>query len=112
VVRHPADYLWSSYRCNAQGEVNVLIKLHRLYKALGADESLRRAAYRQLFRHELDPELIDAIRSATNGNYALGSERFAKQVTAALGQRVTRGKAGRSRKELDDDSGDLFTWLR
>ena len=108
MVRHPADYLWSSYRFNGQGEASELIKPHRLYKALGLDESKRQTAYRQLFRSELDPDVVDAIRSATNGNYALGNERFARQIAAALGQRVTNGKAGRPRKEADSESGDLF----
>jgi len=101
MVRHPADYLWSSYRINAQGEASELIKPHRLYKALGRDEADRLKAYRQLFRHELDPEVMDAIRSATNGNYALGNERFARQVSEALGQRASRGKAGRPLKERE-----------
>lgn len=108
MVRHPADYLWSSYRTNGQGEESELIKPHRLYKALGPDESQRQSAYRKLFRHELDPDVMDAIRSATNGNYALGNERFARQISTALGQRATRGKAGRPRLQPDAESGDLF----
>ena len=39
--------------------------------------------YRELFRHQLDPGLIDEIRAATNGNYALGSSAFEAQAAAA-----------------------------
>lgn len=108
MVRHPADYLWSSYRVNGQGEESELIRPHRLYKALGLDEIQRQSAYRKLFRHELDPDVVDAIRSATNGNYALGNERFANQVSMALGQRAAKGHAGRPPKQPDTESGDLF----
>jgi putative transposase len=62
---------------------------------LGTDATNRQAAYRELFRYELEPGLVDEIRRATNGNYALGNEGFAAQVTAALGRRAVPGKSGR-----------------
>ncbi len=99
IVTHPAEYRWSSYRANAQGEANTLIEAHALYHALGADAESRQAAYRELFRYELDSGLVDEIRRATNSNYALGSDAFAVQISEALGRRVTPGKAGRPRKE-------------
>jgi putative transposase len=76
IVQHPAEYRWSSYRANAQREASSLIEPHDSYQALGADQESRSAAYRALFRHQLDPGLIDEIRSSTNGNYALGSPIF------------------------------------
>jgi putative transposase len=98
MVAHPAEYRWSSYRTNAQGETDALLKPHPLYEALGADPASRQAAYRELFRYELEPGLVDEIRRATNGNYALGNEDFAAQVTAALGRRALPGKSGRPRR--------------
>jgi len=98
MVSHPADYRWSSYRANAQGETDTLVKPHSLYEALGLDDASRQVAYRELFRYELEPGLVDAVRRATNGNFALGNERFAAQVSAALGRRVLPGKPGRPRK--------------
>lgn len=95
MVEHPADYRWSSYRIHTQGEISVFLKLHELYLALGLNDKERQLAYRELFRYQLEPGLVDEIRSATNGNYALGSSRFKEQVADALGRRVTRGKAGR-----------------
>ena len=94
MVLHPAEYRWSSYRANAQGEADALVKPHPLYAALGLDGASRQAAYRELFRYELDPGLVDEIRRATNGNFALGNERFAAQVSEALGRRVVPGKPG------------------
>ena len=101
MVQHPAEYKWSSYQANAQGADTDIIKQHALYKALGADAQTRQAAYRELFRYELDPGTIDQIRTATNGNYALGNDLFKAQIAAALGRRVEAGKAGRPRKMLD-----------
>jgi putative transposase len=107
MVEHPADYRWSSYRVNAQGEADSLLKAHPLYDALGVDAARRQAAYRELFRYELEPGLVDEIRCATNGNYALGNDTFAAQVAAALG-RLWGGKSGRPRRKEEIESGE---WL-
>jgi len=98
IVAHPAEYTWSSYRANAQGQVDTLLKPHPLFEALGSDSGDRQAAYRELFRDELEPGLVDEIRRATNGNFALGNDRFAAQVSSALGRRAMPGKPGRPRK--------------
>ncbi len=106
MVQHPADYPWSSYRANAQGEPNAVLTPHPLYLALGADAAARQQAYRELFRHELEPGMVDAIRQATNGNFVLGDSRFGEQIALALGRRVLPGKSGRPRKKEDVNSGD------
>ena len=108
MVSHPAEYRWSSYRANGQGEEDALVKPHPLYEGLGSEAASRQAAYRELFRYELEPGLVDEIRRATNGNYALGNERFAEQVALALGRRATPGTAGRPRRAPEPESGDLF----
>ena len=104
MVTHPADYRWSSFRANALGEPDPLLTPHPLYTALAADEGERRQAYRELFRHELDPGVIDEIRAATNGNFALGGSRFADEVATALGARTQRGHAGRPRQTSGPES--------
>ena len=98
MVAHPVEYRWSSYRANAQDEADILVKPHPLYVALGPDAAARRAAYRELFRHELEPAWVDEIRRATNGNFVLGNEHFSAQVSSALGKRVVPGRSGRPRK--------------
>lgn len=105
---HPADYRWSSYRANAQGEEGALVTPHDIYLGLGLNADSRRVAYRELFRFELEPGLVDRIRQASNGNFALGSTRFADEIAAALGRRVTPGKSGRPRKLPEPESGDLL----
>ncbi len=95
MVLHPADYRWSSYRSNAQGERIKLIKPHFMYKRLGLTATTRQASYRELFRSKLEPDLVDEIRKATNGNFVLGNDRFKDEISKTLGRRVKPGKAGR-----------------
>lgn len=108
MVEHPGEFRWSSYRANGQGEANALIQPHALYAALGIDAASRQAAYWELFRHELEPGMVDEIRRATNGNFVLGSERFAAEVAAALDRRTQPGKPGRPRVVPAPASGELF----
>ncbi|MDE1545069.1 transposase [Dechloromonas agitata] len=108
MVEHPADYPWSSARENLLGEENRLITQHPLYLALGGDSTGRIQAYRELFRHELEPGRLDGIRHATNGHFALGNARFAEEVAAVLGRRVRPGVSGRPRKPATVESLSLF----
>lgn len=47
-------------------------------------------------------DVMEEIRSATNGGFALGNQRFQAEIAAMLGCRVQRGKPGRPRKQSDD----------
>ena len=46
-------------------------------------------------------------RSATNGNFALGSERFQNEIEAALGRRARHGQSGRPVNNNDDNKDQL-----
>ncbi|WP_301100387.1 transposase [Propionivibrio sp.] len=107
MVKHPAEYRWSSYRANGQGESDTVVRPHLIYTGLGSDAVSQQAAYRELFRFELEPGLMDEIRRATNGNYALGNERFSDEVTTVLGRRVTPGRSGRPRKKIEPNVGSV-----
>ncbi|SFM65866.1 hypothetical protein [Nitrosomonas communis] len=72
------------------------------------DNAGRQMAYRELFRDELEQGLVDDIRRATNGNFALGNERFAAQISAAVGRRAAPGKPGRPRKIEEPKSSNLI----
>jgi len=102
MVEHPGEYPWSSYRANAGGAYSSALTQHPLYIALGVDKEQRPAAYRELFRFHLEAGLLDEIRCATSGNYALGSVRFQEEVPATLGRRVKRGRFGQPRKQQID----------
>jgi len=77
----------------------LLIRPHPVYGGLGLTDEERQAAYRELFRYELDPGQVDEIRKATHGGLVLGSERFAQEVALLAGRRTQRGKAGRPFKQ-------------
>ena len=106
--RSSGDVSLSSYRANAQGEVSALLTPHPHYTELGGDDKGRKITYRGLFHEQLDPETVEEIRAATNGNFALGSSKFQAQVAAALGRRVTPGRSGRPRKNKKPASLHLF----
>ncbi|MGE0485255.1 MAG: transposase [Gammaproteobacteria bacterium] len=99
MVTSPGEYPWSSHRANAFDGDNDLLSPHPSYLALAPEPERRRARYRRLFDAGLDDDTLDRIRRATNGNYALGNERFEDEIADALARRVTPGKPGRPRKE-------------
>ncbi len=103
MVTQPQDYRWSSYPVNALGRTDSLITPHEQYLRLGRTDVERRQVYRALFKTRLDENILNDIRQSTNGNFALGNERFKKQIERALGRRARRGTAGRpKRAEVDD----------
>ena len=108
MVEHPGEYPWSSYGHNAQGEMNQLIRPHPLYQQLGADAESRQEAYREFFRYQLDPGLVDKIRTATNGGFVLGSERFQEEIAAMVGRRTWRGSPGRPVKSEEGEGQQQF----
>jgi putative transposase len=102
MVRRPRDYRWSSHRAQALGAADALVAEHPLYRALGRSAAERQAAYRALFRGGLDEAFVDALRRATSGGWALGDERFKREIAAALGRRVAPLPLGRPAKPRDD----------
>lgn len=102
MVCHPRDYRWSSFQANGDGRNDPLITPHEQYLRLGRSTGRRLEAYRKLFNAHLDPKLIGQIRDATNGNYALGNQRFEEEVAGMLRQRVSRGKSGRPSGKVSD----------
>lgn len=101
MVRDPGEYTWSSYPCNALGKKSELHTPHETYLALGKTAAGRMASYRGLFAAHVDGPLLDEIRQSINKGLALGHERFAAQIEALTGQRVTPGKRGRPRKSVE-----------
>lgn len=98
IVNHPAEYRWSSYRVNAQSERSHIVTPHAQYLALGGLGGQPAEAYRELFKNDLESELVDQIRDATNGNNVFGGSKFAVDVEAMIGRRVQRGSPGRPKK--------------
>ena len=91
MVEHPSAYRWSSYRTNANGEINHLIEPHPLYQALGDNSVARQHAYRELFRSHLESEEVHQIRKAVNQELVLGRDDF-KDKIEKMTQRQTQPK--------------------
>jgi putative transposase len=110
MVKQPREYRWSSYHANALGRADPLLSAHEEYLRLGTEERVRREAYRELFKAHLDGETVDQIRHATNGNFALGTARFAKEIERSLGRRAQPGKVGRPPRDdaVGTDQMDLL----
>jgi len=72
MVGKPEDYPWSSYRANAFGQDNSLVKPHLAYLRLHQEVIARQTAYRQLCEDSLPDQLIAEIRDASNGRRPLG----------------------------------------
>ena len=98
MVAHPADYAWSSYRHNGQGSPDKGIKPHPLYIQLAEHPQLRCAAYREMFKTRIEPELLNDIRKTLNQELVLGSAAFRQQVETMLGRQTDEKPKGRPRK--------------
>ena len=102
LARRPEDYHWSSFRSNAEGQPDALVRRHAVYLALGRWNSIRREAYRALFQTPLDASVLDAIRRATNKGIALGCDDSRSDLQRALGRLVSRGCRGRDHRSPPD----------
>ena len=102
MVADPGQYRWSSYRANGLGGTDVRLSPHERYCALGGEDRERQAAYRALFRPELDAEAVDDIRKALQLGMPVGSERFAEMICGRLGIRHNAGKRGRPTRPPDE----------
>jgi putative transposase len=95
MVQDPGQYRWSSYRHNGLGQADTCITPHPLYLAIDRDGADRQAAYRALFRSELDEEALADIRLALSQGQPLGGGRFTDKICAAAGIRRTQKRPGR-----------------
>jgi putative transposase len=98
MVDDPSQYRWSSYRANALGQPDDLLTPHALYLGLDRDNEERQAAYRALFRTELEQESLSEIRLALNQGQPLGNGRFLDQIERMVGRRCEVRPRGRPRK--------------
>jgi putative transposase len=94
MVDHPAEYPWSSYRANAQGEADALVKPHSLYEALGCDAARREAAYRELFRYELEPGLGGRNPAGDERELCAGQRKIRRASGGSFGETCGSGEIG------------------
>lgn len=101
MVQDPGQYRWSSYRHNALGQADPRITPHPVFLTLDRDGVERQAAYRALFRSELDDEALADIRLALSQGQPLGQGRFGEQICVATGIRRTQKRPGRPAGKAD-----------
>ncbi|QEP42074.1 transposase [Ectothiorhodospiraceae bacterium BW-2] len=95
MVDDPANYSWSSYQGNGLGKTIAMLTPHSSYLRLGHTDKERQHNYRDLFKYQIDGQLIDDIRKATNKGLALGNERFIAEIEHLTGTRLQAAKRGR-----------------
>jgi len=98
MIGHPGGHRWSSYRANAEGMLDGLVRPHELYDRLGPSAPERQMAYRHLFHCLLSEADLGAIRDATNRNWALGNDRFRRRIEELSGRPCAPERRGRRAK--------------
>jgi putative transposase len=108
MVAHARDYRWSSHGRYAYGEDNLnqsWLTEHDEYTRLGLNANERKIAYRALFKEVMSHEELGLIREASHKGWALGSERFQREIEVlSLRRAVSKGK-GRPRKVVEAEDG-------
>lgn len=84
MVSHPADYPWSSYHHHATDKIFSIINEHDIYLRIDKDSSLRKQAYRELFKFGLDDRDVHDIRKSTQFSVPLGNDRFSEEIQLIL----------------------------
>jgi putative transposase len=111
MVSHPGDYRWTSYHSNAHGKPDPLLSPHPLYTRLSTDAEGRLQAYRELFRHHIDNDLLYAIRKALNQELVLGREDFKDKIERMIVQQTRPARSGMPKLERADESmGDYYVF--
>lgn len=105
MAQDPGQYRWSSYRHNGLCQADPRIAPHPLNLAIDRIETDRQAAYRALFRSELDEEALADIRFALSQGQPLGHGRFSEKICAAAGIRRTQKRPGRPAGKTDQPGG-------
>lgn len=101
IIPHPRQYPWSSYRRNAEGGEDVLVRVHPSYERLGAAPGAQQEKYRALLAVPLDGHTLADIRNATNKGWVLGGSQFKERFEAVLNRRMhplPRGGDRRSKR--------------
>ena len=110
MVSTPAAYLWSSHRGNVGLADDKLLEPHVEYLALASDMASRHAQYRALVEMQNDPALVQAIRSATDGGYALVGKGLKSQLAQRTARPLERRKPGpqpAASREAQSINGEL-----
>jgi len=76
-----------------------LIESHPIYNQLGSSAEIRQEAYRELFRHHIDNDMLHDIRDALNHELVLGSSCFKDKIEEMTKRQTRLGQPGRPKIE-------------
>lgn len=103
-VRHPSEYLWSSYRATSgETECSDLLTVSWILSQFGEDLRQAREAYRQFVMEGQGIPIWDGVK----GGILLGTEQFADQMGPLLRKRdpnldISRRQRFADHRSLDD----------
>jgi putative transposase len=101
MVRHPADYPWSSFRANAALASSGLVTPADEYLALAADPLTRASFYRRFVEEATQDGELQLIRTHLNANCALGGDAFQAEMAQQCGRRAAVRRTGRPAGSAD-----------
>lgn len=99
IVAVPSDYRWSSFRANAFGSNDEIVRPRQEWLDLGASTAERCQKYRMFFQGCTANDDNEVIRAAVRSGLPAGSKRFRKNLEAIVKKRIGSGRRGRPRKE-------------
>ncbi|MGZ9899364.1 transposase [Shewanella gaetbuli] len=98
IVKHPAEYPWSSYQINALGKVSELCYPHPIYLAICNNPQERLERYTALCEQKIDEKILKDIRQSTNKCKAFGNDVFKSQLENITGHSMKSKSVGRPLK--------------
>ena len=104
MVCEAGAYRWSSHGRNALGRPDPLVREHEVYSSLGRTPEARLQVYREIFAEGIGEELLATLRDSVQRGWAPGSDRFRKEISAALGRKVEPPVRGRPPKRAPEPS--------
>ena len=80
LVKHPAEYKWSSYRQNVQRSHTDFIENHHIFSILGETRKERQFVYRGLFHRYIENDVIHQICDALNLELVPGRSQLKEKI--------------------------------
>ncbi len=108
MVKRPENDKWSSYHANGSGKRSSLWTPYPLWLRLGDSDLERAQSYRRLFAAHLDDETVAEVRTAVNSGFALGKDRFKREIERLTGRRVRPLKPGPKKQSVPGENPREF----
>lgn len=102
MVRHAADYAWSSHRHFIGMSSDPAVTEHPLFRELASDRHQCQKAFASISKEPLEQHVLEEIRVAINTDSALGSDAFMENAEAVLGRSVRPPRRGRPAKVVTE----------